>query len=194
MESASLYCNLGNAYFKQQNIAEAIVNYERALKLSPSYSDAKYNLAIANEMIQDKIDPVPEFILKVWARNIANLMDSNAWAWLFVFFLAATLALGLLFILGSTASSRRAGFFTALVTLLLGVFSLTFSIWLRNENLREDYAVITRPVISVKSSPSEGSAKDLFILHEGTKVTVIDQVGNWSNIELSDGRQGWMLS
>ena len=121
-------------------------------------------------------------------------MDSNAWAWLFVFFLAATLALGLLFILGSTASSRRAGFFTALVTLLLGVFSLTFSIWLRNENLREDYAVITRPVISVKSSPSEGSAKDLFILHEGTKVTVIDQVGNWSNIELSDGRQGWMLS
>ena len=194
LESASLYCNLGNAYFKQQNIAEAIVNYERALKLSPSYSDAKYNLAIANEMIQDKIDPVPEFILKVWARNIANLMDSNAWAWLFVFFLAATLALGLLFILGSTASSRRAGFFTALVTLLLGVFSLTFSIWLRNENLREDYAVITRPVISVKSSPSEGSAKDLFILHEGTKVTVIDQVGNWSNIELSDGRQGWMLS
>ena len=104
------------------------------------------------------------------------------------------LALALLFILGSTAAGRRAGFFTGIVTLLLAIASLSFSIWQKNDYMSADDAIVMRPVTSVKSSPSSEASTDLFILHEGTKVKILDTVGNWNNVELADGRQGWMLS
>ena len=193
-ESAALYCNMGDALFKDGNIGRAILFYERSLKLDPSYSDARHNLELLNSMIQDRIDPVPEFILKVWARDICYLMDSDSWAAAFLVFLAITLAMLLLFILAPGIGGRRAGFFTGLVTLLLAIFSISFSIWQKNEYMSTEKAIVTRPVASVKSSPSSESATDLFVLHEGTKVTVIDKVGTWNNVELADGRQGWIPS
>lgn len=193
-ESAALYCNMGDALFKDGNIGKAILFYERSLKLDPSYSDARHNLELLNSMIQDRIDPVPEFILKVWARDICYLMDSDSWAAAFLVFLAITLAMLLLFILAPGIGGRRAGFFTGLVTLLLAIFSISFSIWQKNEYMSTEKAIVTRPVASVKSSPSSESATDLFVLHEGTKVTVIDKVGTWNNVELADGRQGWIPS
>lgn len=193
-ESAALYCNMGDALFKDGNIGKAILFYERSLKLDPSYSDARHNLELLNSMIQDRIDPVPEFILKVWARDICYLMDSDSWAAAFLVFLAITLAMLLLFILAPGIGGRRAGFFTGLVTLLLAIFSISFSIWQKNEYMSTEKAIVTRPVASVKSSPSSESATDLFVLHEGTKVTVIDKVGTWNNVELADGRQGWLPS
>ena len=194
LESASLYCNTGDAYFKDGNVPMAILFYERALKLDPSYEDARYNLQLLNSTIQDRIDPVPDFILKVWAKDICYLMNSDAWAVCFIVFLALTLALALLFILGATAAGRRAGFFTGIVTLLLAIASLSFSIWQKNDYMSADDAIVIRPVTSVKSSPSSEASTDLFILHEGTKVRILDKVGNWNNIELADGRQGWILS
>ena len=193
-ESAALYCNMGDAFFKDGNIGKAILFYERSLKLDPSYSDARHNLELLNSMIQDRIDPVPEFILKVWTRDICYLMDSDSWAAAFLVFLAITLAMLLLFILAPGIGGRRAGFFTGLVTLLLAIFSISFSIWQKNEYMSTEKAIVTRPVASVKSSPSSESATDLFVLHEGTKVTVIDKVGTWNNVELADGRQGWIPS
>ena len=194
LESASLYCNTGDAYFKDGNVPMAILFYERALKLDPSYEDARYNLQLLNSTIQDRIDPVPDFILKVWAKDICYLMNSDAWAVCFIVLLALTLALALLFILGATAAGRRAGFFTGIVTLLLAIASLSFSIWQKNDYMSADDAIVIRPVTSVKSSPSSEASTDLFILHEGTKVRILDKVGNWNNIELADGRQGWILS
>ena len=194
LESASLYCNTGDAYFKDGNVPMAILFYERALKLDPSYEDARYNLQLLNSTIQDRIDPVPDFILKVWAKDICYLMNSDAWAVCFIVLLALTLALALLFILGATAAGRRAGFFTGIVTLLLAIASLSFSIWQKNDYMSADDAIVIRPVTSVKSSPSSEASTDLFILHEGTKVKILDKVGNWNNIELADGRQGWLLS
>ena len=194
LESASLYCNTGDAYFKDGNVPMAILFYERALKLDPSYEDARYNLQLLNSTIQDRIDPVPDFILKVWAKDICYLMNSDAWAVCFIVLLALTLALALLFILGVTAAGRRTGFFTGIVTLLLAIASLSFSIWQKNDYMSADDAIVIRPVTSVKSSPSSEASTDLFILHEGTKVKILDKVGNWNNIELADGRQGWLLS
>ena len=194
LESASLYCNTGDAYFKDGNVSKAILFYERALKLDPSYEDARYNLELLNGTIQDRIDAVPDFILKVWAKDICYVMNSDAWAVCFLVLLAVTLALALLFILGSTAAGRRAGFFTGIVTLLLAIASLSFSIWQKNDYMSADDAIVMRPVTSVKSSPSSEASTDLFILHEGTKVKILDTVGNWNNVELADGRQGWMLS
>lgn len=194
LESAALFCNTGDAYFKDGNIPMAILYYERALKLDPSYEDARYNLELLNNIIQDRIDPVPDFILKVWAKDICYVMDSDAWAVCFLVLLALTLALALLFILGATAAGRRTGFFTGIVALLLAIASLSFSLWQKNDYMSADDAIVMRPVTSVKSSPSAEASTDLFILHEGTKVRILDTVGNWNNIELADGRQGWILS
>ena len=192
LESAALYCNTGDAFFKDSNIPMAILYYERALKVDPSYEDARYNLTLLNSMIQDRIEPVPEFVLKAWARDICYVMDSNAWAACFIVFLALTLGLVLLFLLAPTAAGRRTGFFTGIVTLLLAVIALSFSVWQKNDYNDADNAIVMRPVTSVKSSPAAGASTDLFILHEGTKVKVIDSVGTWDNIELADGRQGWI--
>ena len=194
LESASLYCNMGDAYFKDGNIPAAILYYERALKLDPSYSDARYNIDLLNGIIQDRIDPVPEFVLKTWAKDICYIMDSDSWAVCFLIFTALFLAMVLLFLLAPTAGGRRTGFFTGIFMLVLAVCSLTFSFWQRREYMNADDAVVMRPVTSVKSSPSSEASKDLFILHEGTKVKIIDGVGSWKNIELADGRQGWIPS
>jgi tetratricopeptide (TPR) repeat protein len=194
LESAALYCNTGDAFFKDGNVPKAILYYERALKLDPSYADARFNLELVNSAIQDRIDPVPEFILKVWARDICYIMDSDAWAVCFIVFLALTLAMVLLFILAPSAGGRRAGFFVGILMLVCAIFSISFSVWQKKDYMNADDAVVMRPVASVKSSPSAESSTDLFILHEGTKVRILDQVGRWNNIELADGRQGWLPS
>lgn len=194
LESASLYCNTGDAYFKDGNVPKAILYYERALKLDPSYSDARYNLELLNSGIQDRISPVPEFVLKAWSRDICYLMDSDAWAVCFVILLAAVLAMILLFILSPSVAGRRTGFFAGIALMILAAFALTFSIWQKKDYVRADDAIVMRPVTSVKSSPSSEASTDLFILHEGTKVKIIDEVGSWNNIELADGRQGWIRS
>ena len=173
---------------------KAILYYERALKLDPSYEDARFNLSLMNAAIQDRIDPVPEFILKVWARKACYLMDSDAWAVLFLVFFALTLAMVLLFIMAPSAGGRRTGFFVGIVMLMCAAFSLGFAAWQKKDYMSADDAVVMRPVVSVKSSPSAESSTDLFILHEGTKVRILDEVGRWNNIELADGRQGWLQS
>ena len=191
-KSATLYYNLGNAWFKQGNYPKAILNYERALRLDPSYSDARYNLEFTNSFVQDKIEPVPEFMLKSFVRKICYLMSSNTWAVIFLVLLAAALMMGLLFLLGSSVSKRRAGFYCGIVLLLLSAGALSFSIWQKSDSVKTDAAIVMSPVSSVKSSPSSGSSKDLFVIHEGTKVTILDEVGSWRNISLADGRQGWI--
>lgn len=192
LESAPLYCNTGDAYFKDGNLPKAILYYERALKIDPSYDDAKYNLELLSNTIQDRIVAVPEFVLKAWARKLCYMMDSDALAVLFLVFLALTLGLALLFVLSPSVAGRRTGFFTGIVTLIIAIACLSFSLWQKKEYMTADDAIVMRPVTSVKSSPSSEVSKDLFILHEGTKVKIIDEVGRWKNIELADGRQGWL--
>ena len=191
-KSAKLYYNLGNVWFKQGNYPKAILNYERALRLDPSYSDARYNLEFTGNFVQDKIEPVPEFILKSVARKVCYVMSSNVWAVIFLVLLAAALMMGLLFLLGSSVGKRRAGFYCGIVLLLLSAGALSFSAWQKSDSMKTDTAIVMSPVSSVKSSPSSGSSKDLFVIHEGTKVTILDEVGSWKNISLADGRQGWL--
>ncbi len=193
-KSATLYYNLGNAWFKQGNYPRAVLDYERALRLDPSYSDARYNLEFTNSFVQDKIEPVPEFILKSVARKVCYVMSSDAWAVMFLILLAAALAMGLLFLLRASAGRRRAGFYCGIVLLLFSAGALGFSLWQKSDSMKTDTAIVMSPVSSVKSSPSSGSSKDLFVIHEGTKVRILDEVGSWKNISLADGRQGWITS
>lgn len=194
LESPVLYYNIGNAYYKDGDIAHAVLFYERALKLDPSYADAKYNLEFAQGMVQDKIEEVPEFFVEVAGRKMCWLLPSDTWAVLFIVFLAATLAMLLLFLLGRSSRNRKIGFFVGIAMFLLAALCLDFAFWQRTDYRNADKAVVMKPVCSAKSSPGSDSATDLFVLHEGTKVTILDSVGNWDNIELADGRQGWLQS
>jgi len=192
--SRELYYNLGNAYFKTGEIAPVVLWYRRALRLDPSDADVRYNLEFALSQTQDRIDTVPEFFLKTWARKVSYLFRSDVWAVLSLLLLAVTLCLALLFLLGPTSASRKTGFFCGIVTLLLTLLSWGAARSQRSDALRRDEAVVMRAVTSVKSSPSADGAKDLFILHEGTCVRVLDAVSGYTLVELSDGRQGWMPS
>ncbi|MBO8444153.1 MAG: BatD family protein [Bacteroidetes bacterium] len=194
LESAALYCNIGSAYFKAEDYPHAILYYERALKLDPSYSDARYNLEVVSGFIQDRIDPVPEFVLKTWAKSVCYILDSDAWAALFIVFLLLAGLMTVVLLLSARTAWKRTGFFSGIVFLLLAVASISFSLWQKNDYMSADRAVVMRPVTSVKSSPSDEASTDLFILHEGTAVRILDAVGDWNNIELADGRQGWILS
>lgn len=191
LESPELYYNIGNACYKESDPAHAILWYERALKADPSFTDARVNLEFVRAQIQDRIEEVPEFFLEQWGRKMCWLLPSNAWAVLCLVMLAVTLALALLFLLGR-GGARKAGFFAGLVTLLLTLLCLDFAFWQRTDGLKHDSAIVTSAVTEVTSSP--GSGVNLFVLHEGTKVKLLQQVGEWENIELADGRQGWLKS
>lgn len=192
LESPVLYYNTANAYFQQGNLAKAILFYERALKLDPSYSDAKYNLEYVNTLIQDKIDPVPEFFLKEWLRGVSYMSDSNGWAVTFIVLLAITLALVLVFLLARSVVWKRVGFFAGIVTVVLMFSALAFSLWQKSEYEDSDKAIVMRTVY-VRSTPSvESSQKTLFELHAGTKVNILEIKGRHMKISIADGRQGWI--
>ena len=193
-EAPELYFNLGNACYREDDLAHAILNYERALRLDPSYADARFNLEYVRSSLQDKMESVPEFFLSVWVKNLSRLLPSDVWAWAGIIFFALTLALVLLFLLGRSPAVRRTGFSAGIVSLLLCILSIGMAAGQRADYFREDGAIVVSAVSPVKSSPSSDSSKDLFILHEGTKVKVLDSVGDWRNIELPDGRQGWIAA
>lgn len=191
-EASELQYNIGNAHYRNGGLAESIIAYERALKLDPSNKDARFNLEFANSQIQDKIETVPEFFLKTWLRDARRVLSTDMWAVVFLLLFAAALGMALLFLLGSSTGMRKTGFFVSVVLLVCSICALSFSLAGRNDAGSADEAIVVRAVSSVKSSPARESAVDLFVLHEGTKVRILDNVGDWSNIELSDGRQGWM--
>ena len=194
LRSKELYYNLGNAYFKTGETAQAILQYERALRQDPSDADVRYNLEFARSLTQDRIDEVPEFILRTWVRKVGYWMSSDGWAILSLVLLALGLGMLLLFLLGPTAGARRTGFFTGLAALLLALAAWGFARSQKADAERHDEAIVMRPVSSVTSSPSSDAAKSLFILHEGTKVKVLDEVSGYRDIELADGRRGWISS
>ena len=194
MSSPELYCNIGDVRFRQSRLGDAILYYSRALKMDPSFSDARHNLEFAKSLTQDKIDTVPEFFLRSWMRKLCWTLPSDIWAWLSLVLLAGVLALVLLFLLARGSAARKWGFFGGVVVLILLIFTLLFASWQKRDYLRADDAVVMRPVVSVKSAPSQMDTKDLFILHEGTCVQVLDSVGEWCDVRLSDGREGWLKS
>lgn len=191
--SPELYYNMGNAYYKMSGyIAYAVLYYERALKLDPSYEDAQANLEFVHQFTLDKIEEVPEFVLVTWFKEFRDSLSSDGWAYLSLAFLVLVAILLLVFRFGRGMALRKVSFALAIVVTLCMIFSIIFSFGLRGEISREDGAIVVNPVSSVKSSPNN-SGKSLFIIHEGTKVLILEELGQWNKVELSDGRQGWIL-
>jgi tetratricopeptide (TPR) repeat protein len=191
--SPELDYNIGNAYFKLTNIPASILFYERALLLKPADEDISYNLQIAKTLAVDKFKEIPELFFVTWFNFISLSLSSNTWA---VSGLASFILFLLMLSLYFYSKNYRfkvTGFWVALVMLFLSLFFISFSA--RNNSLvfKSDKAIIMAPQINGKSSPDQ-SGTDLFLLHEGTKVTVGEQVGEWYEIRLSDGNKGWVPS
>ena len=191
--SAPLLYNTGNAYFKLRNYPMAILNYEKALKLEPDNDEIKQNLAIANALITDKIEPLPVFFMAKWWKNIGNMLTANGWATLSLIIAGAFLLALFLYFTATTKGLKKSMFFIGIFLIIIGTCTVIFSSQKRKyiEECKE--GIVMKTTITVKSSPSS-SGTDLFVLHEGTKVQILDQSDNWDKIKIADGSVGWMPS
>ncbi len=189
--SAELEYNIGNAYFKLNNIPGAILFYERAYLLKPADDDINYNLQIARSLVTDKFEEIPELFFVRWYNFVSLVLNSNEWAKISLFTFIIFLLMASIYIYSSRYSYKVLGFWLALSFLLISILSVSFSA--RNKYLVYDSnkAIIFSPLVSGKSSPDD-SGTDLFVLHEGTKVSIEDKVGDWFEIRLSDGNKGWV--
>jgi tetratricopeptide (TPR) repeat protein len=191
--SAGLYYNLGNAYYKMNEIPSAILNYERALLLAPGDGDIRFNLELAQTKITDRIEPVETFFLVQWFEDVQNLQSSDAWAKTgivtFILFICALF----LFFFGRFSILRKAGFYAGIALLIFSVVSNVFANNQKKNIVQREYAIIFEPSINVKSSPNPGGT-DLFVIHEGLKVRIKNTLNDWVEIELEDGHVGWISS
>lgn len=186
-----LYYNLGNAYFRLNELAKAILNYERAIRLSPQYADAKHNLEFANMKVIDQVELMDTFFLKKWVSACMKLQTSNAWFMTAVVFFAVAMVALLIFIFGGTKLIRKSSFYVGVVFLIISITSITFSGIRKARMLNHQEGIIMSGVVVIKGAPDR-SGTDLFQLHEGTKVSVISALGDWYEIKLGSGSIGWV--
>jgi tetratricopeptide (TPR) repeat protein len=192
--SADLYYNLGNAYYRIEDITHAVLNYERALMLSPGDADIRFNLQMARSKTIDKITPESEMFFVTWYRSLANLMSVDAWARTALIMLALAIVLALLYLFANPVWMRKLGFFGSLV-LIVGFLLSNVLAWHQKQEFTDHRgAIVTGTAVSVKSTPAQ-SGTDLFILHEGTRVDILDaSMKEWKRVRVADGKEGWIES
>jgi len=186
---AQVYYNLGNAYFKQGELAQSILAYERALRLNPNDKDAKYNLAFAQSRITDNITE-QDFFLTSWARAIRNQLKEQTWLILSIGLFLLTLIGISLFLLNRTTWLRKTAFHVAWIALLFSLIAGLNARSLHQRDTLRNEAIITQGIVNAKSSPDR-SGTDLFTLHEGTKVTIRETIGEWVNVRVGRN-EGWI--
>ena len=191
-ESADVYYNLGNSYYKINEIAKAILNYEKALLLQPGNGDIRANLEIARGKTVDKVEVVPEIFFVTWTKALTNSMSVDSWAiWGIVSFLLLIVSL-YFFIFSKQVVLKKVGFIAGIIFLIVVVMANVFASKQKEELLNRDTAIIMSPSVTVRSTPSENGTS-LFILHEGHKVNIKDDsMKDWKEIRLEDGKVGWV--
>lgn len=192
-ESAEVYFNLGNAYYKMGKIAPSIYNFEKALLLKPNDKDATINLGYARKMAIDDIKEVPKVGFSKMLYNLTGTYHYNIWAWIAVGFAFGFLAMFIGYYFAGTTTLKRIFFVAMFATLLVIVISVLSAIFVKSVDANKHPAIVFAEVIAVKSEPSQNS-EDAFVLHEGTKVNVLETVDNWKKIELADDSIGWIES
>lgn len=191
-ESVELYYNLGNCYYRLGNITKSIIAYEKAHRLSPSDRDVTFNLEFVREKTIDKIERQEKNFFSAGYTMLQNLMDMDAWARLSIVAFFACLGMAMLFLLGRDEWMRKLGFYVALLSVFVFVFSTLFA-WQQKHNFdARDRAVVVAPSASVKQTPSDSSA-DAVVVHEGTAVQIVDRtMSDWYSVKLDDGKEGWL--
>jgi tetratricopeptide (TPR) repeat protein len=191
LESAELYFNLGNAFYKTGDICNAILNYERAHLLAPSDDDIIFNLKIANQFVVTSIEPLPQPFFVRWRNSVTNLYPADTWAKISVFSFILFLVLLGLYVFGKSSKLKRFSFILGIVLMVLTLFTFTFASKQKSEMNIRNNAIVFCPRVTVKSAPTE-TATDLFLIYEGLKVEINDSLKNWKEVKLLDGNQGWL--
>ena len=189
--SSELYFNLGNAYFKTNNIKEAILYYERAKLLNPGDKDIEYNLEMARSMTVDKINALPELFFITWIKWVRDLLSLSGWTILCLVTFILSLAALLLYLLSDRIGMKKTGFWIGVFILFVSLTSFAMGIQLKHMQTANNTAIIFASPVTLKSAPAE-SGTNLFVLHEGTKVEILDQVGEWRWVKIADGNRGWI--
>lgn len=189
--ASQLYYNIANSYYEAGELGLAILNYERALRLSPNFKDAKYNLKIAQDRVVDKIDSSPEFWLRKFSQSIVDLNNSNGWVlFSFIFFITALFGF-LVFTFAYMRKYKKLGFHLMVVSLFLFVGGFVLAGVSKKQHITYDQAIIINASVTIKNAPNKAST-DLFQLHEGTKVKIRSTEADWVEISLENGAVGWM--
>ena len=190
-ESSEIYYNIANAYYKEKLIALAILNYEKAILLSPNDNDIKYNLELSNRLVIDKIEVLPVFFLTDWIRNFKSIFSSDLWAIISLVSFIVIMVFILIYFFSRNVGLRKLSFIISIFTVIIFVISLMFSYQQKQSVISGRTAIVVSPSVTVKSSP-DNSGTDLFVIHEGTKVWIEDKISDWNEIKLSDGSIGWI--
>ena len=193
VEAYELYYNLGNAYYKADNIPYAILNYERAKKLKPNDEDLLHNLQLANSKITDRLEAPGKLFYKEWYDNFINLFTEKGWSVTCILLLILSIALLAAYVTFQNPQFKRLAFWSAAVMLFLTVNTFFFARAQYKNIISSDEAIIISSSAVVKSSPTTAGTK-LFILHEGTKVTVKETLQGQTKIELPGKKIGWIPS
>lgn len=191
--SSELYYNLGNCYYKLNKVAPTIYNYEKALQLNPLNEDAKNNLILAKRLTLDRIEALPKSVFQKFNENYLQKLTYNAWAIVTVVISFIASILFLLFYFAYSPNKKRLYFSTSIISFLLLIISITITYSQYSQSKNTVEAIIFTEEISIKNEPTSNS-DEVFTLHEGTKVLVLDSVDNWKKIKLADGKIGWTQS
>ena len=190
-ESADLYYNLGNVYYRQEEYGLSIPNYERALRLKPNFRDAKQNLDLADSKTEDQIAALPEIFLAQWAHSVVAWFSPTGWRICILILLALLGTAVVLFLLSRDYAWRKGALISGIVTLVFLLLCIACTISASVRYNRHNQAIVTAPMAVVKSSPEENSI-DKLVLHEGTKVNIEETLGEWHKIQIADGNNGWL--
>ena len=189
--SSALYYNLGNCYYKLNQIAPSIYYYEKALLLSPGDKEIKNNLAYAQQMTIDAIEPAPETGLSRIYNSIIGLLTFDQWAYLAVTLVVLFVLAYLAYYFLRYSSHKRISFIVSIISLVAAIVSVSFAFIQYNSYNSEQPAIVFAQECMVKSEPNNRSS-EVFLLHEGTKVKVLDELEDFKKIELADGKIGWV--
>ncbi|MGL5683834.1 MAG: tetratricopeptide repeat protein [Marinifilaceae bacterium] len=191
VESTNLYYNMGNCLYKLGENTQAILYYERALKLDPTNKSAIYNLELAQRATVDKIHNIPEFFLLRWYQSARNLLSIDGWAYVASSLFIVFLVFVGMFIYSPSSRFKKMGFIGGFVVAGFMVWAMIIAHRQNAEYEARAYAIVTTPSVVVRGAP-DGSGTELFVIHEGLKVRVVEELGTWYNIRLSDGNEGWI--
>lgn len=191
-ESAQVYYNLGNAYFRDNQLGKAILNYERAYLSDPGDGDIRHNLRFANNRTEDRITPTSTLFLINWFTGVRDLFSSNTWATLAVILFVLFIGCVALFLFPRVPWIRKAAFYTGLALLLFTGVANAFSFSQKRERVQRNSAIVMVGAARANASP-DANSNLLFELHEGTKVKIRGSDGNWYEIEIANGSVGWTL-
>ncbi|WP_159021982.1 tetratricopeptide repeat protein [Formosa sp. L2A11] len=193
MHSSELFFNLGNAHYKLNHVGPSVYYFEKALQLAPNDKDIKNNISYARNMTIDAIDVVPEVGLSKVLKNITSVLTFDGWAITTVILFLIFVVLFISYYFSEYTTRKRIAFTTSVIVLGLGFLTLFFAFHNYNLKLKDNPAIVFVHESEVKSEPNL-SSQEAFVLHEGTKVQVLDTVNNWKKIKLSDGKTGWISS